>query len=207
MKKRLVAIGDSITHGSCAEYKPFLMVKKTFVDIVGEKFGFDEIINYGTNGTTISTDTDWRPTMAMCVYIDEMLPADMAIIAGGTNDHNKSVEIGDIDDIDDKTFYGGLNKLYEKAKKRYKKIVVITPISKKNSGANQKGYTIDDYRISIEKCCQKHGLICIDGKELKINLEDDIDRKKYANDGLHINQRGHELFAKMIIEKLKDKIV
>lgn len=77
--KRLVAIGDSSIYRTDANV--FLITQN-----IGKEFGFDEVENYEVKGVTISSETDWRPTMASCEYIREFLPDDMALISSGAND-------------------------------------------------------------------------------------------------------------------------
>lgn len=196
--KRLVAIGDSITHGSCGG-EPYSLVEDNFIKLFASEFNFDEVLNYGTNGTTVCTDTDWRPTLAMCVYIDEMFPAPLAIIAGGTNDYGKDVEIGNITDDTDKTFYGALKILFEKAAKRYEKVIVITPIKRKNEQKNKKGYTLGDYRNAIKKVASGYPFLVVDGESIPLEFDEHIP------DGLHPNSAGHKIYAVHLIEKLKSE--
>ena len=130
--KRLVAIGDSIVHGTCSS-EPFGLVENNFIKIIGEKLGVSEVVNYGVNGTTMCPETEWRPTLSACLYVGEMLPADIAIVACGTNDYGRNVEIGDANDKTEKTFCGALNIFFEKALKRYARLVYVTPIKRKNA--------------------------------------------------------------------------
>ncbi len=191
--KRLVAIGDSIVHGTC-DQEPFGLVENNFVKLFAKEIGFEEVLNYGTNGTTISTDTDWRPTLAMSVYIDEFFPADVALIAGGTNDYGKGVEIGNIEDTTAQTFYGALNILLSKAVKKYKKIIVITPIKRANEDKNQRGYTLGDYRKAIKQAVKNYPIIVIDGENIPLEIKKDIP------DGLHPNSKGHKIYADYLID-------
>ncbi len=194
--KRLVAIGDSIVHGTCSKEK-FGLVEGNFIKLFAKKFVFDEVLNYGMNGTTVSTDTAWRPTVAMCVYIDEMFPADVAIIAGGTNDFGNNVELGAISDNTDKTFYGALKILFEKAIKRYKKIIVITPIKRKGEEKNAKGYALDDYRAAIKKVAENYPFLVINGEKIPLNFDEHIP------DGLHPNSAGHKIYGEYVCSAYK----
>ncbi len=194
--KRLIAIGDSIVHGTCSQEK-FGLVENNFVKLFAERFGFDEVQNYGLNGTTVCTDTDWRPTCAMCVYIDEMFPATLALIAGGTNDFGRNVEIGDLSDETDKTFYGALKILFKKATKKYEKVIVITPIRRKNEDKNEKGYTLDDYRKAIKEVAKDYSFLIVDGENIPLNFVENIP------DGLHPNSAGHKIYSDYLIKKVK----
>lgn len=193
--KRLVAIGDSIVHGTCSS-EPFGLVENNFIKIIGEKLGVSEVVNYGINGTTMCPETEWRPTLAACLYIDEMLPADIAIVACGTNDYGRNVEIGDANDKTEKTFCGALNVFFEKALKRYARIVYVTPIKRKNEDKNTKGYTLSDYRVAIKEVAKKYSVTIIDGEKIALDFE------KHIPDGLHPNSKGHEIYASYLIRLL-----
>jgi lysophospholipase L1-like esterase len=186
--KRLVAIGDSIVHGTCSS-EPFGLVENNFIKIISEKLGFDEVINYGINGTTMCPETTWRPTLSACLYVDEMLPADLAIVACGTNDYGNNIEIGNAEDKTEKTFCGALNIFFTKALKRYKKLVYITPITRKNEETNSKGYTLSDYRKAIKVVAKKYYVTVIDGEKIDFNFD------KHIPDGLHPNAEGHKVYA------------
>lgn len=201
---KLTAIGDSITHGSAPGTEPFSLVEQNYIKLVSEHFGFDAVENYGMNGTTICTETDWRPTCAMCLYVDEMAPTEYAIIAGGTNDYGKSVEIGNPDDVTEKTFYGALKILYEKAIKKFDKIIIITPIPRKNEKEkNSRGYTLSDYRIAIENQAKKFGLFVIHGENMPLKVEDEQFSSVYIKDGLHPNTPGHKIYADYVISAIE----
>ncbi len=196
--KRLVAIGDSIVHGS-GKGEAFGLIENNFIKLFAQEFNFEEVFNYGMNGTTICTDTSWRPTCAMCVYIDEFFPADVAIIAGGTNDFGQSVEIGNINDQTDKTFYGALKILFDKAIKRYKKIIVITPIKREGEDkVNKKGYTLGDYRQAIKIVAEKYPCVVIEGEKIPLSFNEHIP------DGLHPNSAGHKIYAEYICSIMKN---
>ena len=195
--KRLIAIGDSITHGTCNKEPPFGLVEENFIKIIADALGYEEVFNYGVNGTTICSDTSWRPTLAMCRYIGEMFPGDLAIIAGGTNDYGANVEIGKISDEEENTFYGALKILYTKALQRYKDIIVITPSMRQSEVANAKGYTLDDYRNAIKEVAKTFSLKVLDGSQIPFDLERDIP------DGLHPNSSGHRLYADWVLKNIK----
>lgn len=115
--------------------------------------------NYEVKGVTISSETDWRPTMASCEYIREFLPGDMALISGGANDWIKNVEIGEITDKTDKTFYGALDIWLQRAKERYKFVVVVSSINSSNERANKLGYYLEDYRKAMKKKTEEYATI------------------------------------------------
>ena len=194
--KRLVAIGDSIVHGTCS-IEPFGLVENNFIKIISENLGVSEVVNYGINGTTMCPETEWRPTLAACLYVDEMLPADLAIVACGTNDYGRNIDIGDANDKTEKTFCGALNIFFEKALKRYDRIVYITPIRRKNEEKNTKSYTLSDYRAAIKEVSKKYSVTVIDGEKIE------LDFNKHIPDGLHPNSEGHKFIADYVVSEFK----
>lgn len=198
-EKKMVAMGDSITHGSGAGWK-FGLVENCFAKIVANHYGY-ELKNYGINGTTIAEQFEWRPTCSLCNYVEETYPADVLIIASGTNDYGRNVEIGNESDVCKSSLYGAMNILFDKARKKYKKIIVITPIDRKDSDKlNEKGYSLQDYRNAIKKTALKYGAFVIDG----LNIPIDANNTEHVSDGLHPSVKGQEIYSKYLVEKLKD---
>lgn len=204
--KRLVTIGDSITRGTYTDFGddcPAHIASPCFAEIVKEKLGFDELLNYGYNGVSISTTTYQNPKGAMSVGIDEMEIGDFAIVAGGTNDFGTDVELGTPADKTDISFYGALDIFYKKLRERYgDKLLIVTPI-RRIQKTNAKGYALEDYRKAIEYRAKEYEFCVLDGYSVPIYPEKEEHRKAYILDGLHPNTAGHALYAEKMIEKIR----
>ena len=201
MNGRLIAIGDSITKGTYREG----VAKPCFAELLKEKFGFDELFNYGHNGTSVSTLSPTFPEHAMSVYVDEMAQGDCVIVAGGTNDYGASVELGTPKDIEDVSFYGALTVLYRKLAEKYKsaKIFIVTPIRRKPNGPNKKGYTLEDYRQAIAYRAKEYGFYLIHGDKMPIDPYLQSDTENYISDGLHPNTAGHAIYAEFLGKEIR----
>ena len=194
-------MGDSIMHGSGAGWESGL-VENCFAKVVATYFGY-ELKNYGTNGTTIAEQFEWRPTCSLCNYVEETYSADVLLVAAGTNDYGRSVEIGKETDDCKSTLLGALNIFFNKANKKYKKIIVITSIDRQDSNKlNDRGYSLQNYRDEIKKIALKFGAIVIDG----LNIPIDANNKEEVPDGLHPNVKGQKIYAEYLVEKLKDML-
>lgn len=205
--KRLVTIGDSITRGTYTDFGddcPAHIASPCFAELVKEGLGFDELLNYGYNGVSISSTTRQNPQGAMSLGIDEMEIGDFAIVAGGTNDFGTDVELGTPTDKTDISFYGALDIFYKKLRERYRdKLLIITPI-RRIQEKNAKGYTLEDYRKAIELRAKEYGFCVLDGYSVSIYPEKEEHRNAYILDGLHPNTAGHALYAEKIIEKIRE---
>lgn len=212
--KTLIAIGDSITHGSYVNIpetnrdEDWRVASPTFSEIIKEKLSFDKLINYGADGITVSASGFEGNDYSLTKYIDEMEGGDTVIIAGGTNDYGneKTVELGNINDKQDVSFFGGLFVLFTKVKEKYNnsKIYVLTPIHRLSEDEkNSKGYILEDYRKAIIERAKEFGFEVIDGKGVPINPKNKEDKEKYMIDGLHPNQEGHKIMAEYLLRYIE----
>ena len=206
MKKTLVAIGDSITLGTYTaetDKSADSIVEHPFAEQVANHFGYNEFINCGMNGTSVSRTADVFSDQAMSIRIDQTPNADLLIVAAGTNDYAGSLKIGTYDDGEDFSFSGGVSVFFSKIAKRYKKVAVITPIPRECDGENESGHTLDDYRRVLAHFAELHGFILIDGSKVNIDAKSPEGRALYMRDGLHPNQEGHDLYAEYLISELE----
>ncbi len=206
---RLIAIGDSITRGTFVERfengEPVWGVAQpTFAKLVQEALGFDELINYGSNGIAVSSVSQPDPSYALCAFVDETEAGDCVILACGTNDYGNygGVPLGSPEDKTDVSFYGGLFVLYSKIKKKYgDKVFVLTPIRRVyEREKNEKGFILEDYREAIETRAKAFGFHCIDGTKIAIDPND----SGLVPDGLHPGDKGHKRIADSIIRAMKE---
>ena len=204
MAKILVAIGDSITKGtytSDTDTGANSVAPMPFAAIVAERLGYD-FINRGMNGTSVSRTARVFPEHAMSVRIDRTEPADILLVAAGTNDYGGNLDLGSPDDREDVSFFGGLWVFFERIKARYDKVFIITPIPRRDDGKNSAGYTLDDYRGAIETRAAEFGFPVIDGRGVRIDPKTPEGRRLHMRDGLHPNEAGHALYAEYVIEEI-----
>lgn len=205
---RLITIGDSITKGTYTaegEKGPGSIASPNFAEGLKQRLGFDELINYGVNGVSISSNTATLPEQAIVKTIKNMERGDIIVLAAGTNDYGTSVPLGKIEDKGEDTFYGALYLLYDflKTERANAKVFVVKPIRRQNDGANQAGYTLEDYRNAIEYRAKEFGLAVIDGYSVPIDPKTEEGRKKHILDGLHPNEAGHALYAETLYQAIK----
>ncbi len=210
---KIVAIGDSITRGTFVSHfekgEPvYTVADLPFAEIVRRELGFDELLNYGANGISVSSCSQPAPNYSLCRFVDETETGDCLLLACGTNDFGNygGVELGKETDETDVSFYGALFVLYEKIKRQYapQNVFVLTPIRRQHESVkNQKGYALEDYRQAIEARAKAFGFRVIDGRKVTINPEDERERAQYMPDGLHPNEAGHRVVAEYIIGQMK----
>ena len=205
---RLVTIGDSITKGTYTaegQKAPFSVASPNFAELLQQKLGFDELINYGVNGVSISSCTQQLPGQAIVKTAKNMESGDIIVLAAGTNDYGTHVPLGKIEDRTEDTFYGALYLLYNflKTERTNAKVFIVKPIRRQNDGANQSGYTLEDYRNAIEYRAKEFGLAVIDGYTVPIDPKTEEGRKKHILDGLHPNEAGHALYAETLYQAIK----
>ncbi len=207
MSKRLITLGDSITFGTYTEEgdnSPNSVVQFNFSTLIKQALGYTELINYGINGTAISSTSNTNSALAMCIRAKEMEYGDTVIVAGGTNDYGTNVILGDVNDKQDISFYGALDVLCKTLKEKYKSVYFITPIRREKDGNNAVGSSLEDYRKAIEIKAKEYDFTVFDGYGVEIYPKIEEHKNKFMYDGLHPNQAGHELYAKYIIESIKE---
>ena len=198
-------LGDSITEGvGVAE------PKNIYHQIIKEKCGLEFAYNYGVSGTRIArqivpTKESTKYDLTFELRSDVMNPnADVVVVFGGTNDFGHGdAPFGTLEDNDVYTFCGAVNSLINKLQKDFSnsKIVFLTPLHRTGedipSAPDSK--TLEDYVNAIREICAKHAVSVID--LFGINPLDPSDAD-VVPDGLHPNDKGHHIMAKVIGEGL-----
>ena len=211
--KKINFLGDSITKGF-----PLKNVEKEcFTSIIRDKLNI--ITNsYAVNGARIARqdDNDKFSKFDFNKRVKNIDPtADFTFVFGGTNDygHGKAL-IGNINDDSLYTFYGAMKNLVKELLKIFKnkRICFIIPLPRFNEndplGEGRKDKNVKNFPLSEYRKIMKE--ICILNKIEYLDVCDKFPippkkKSKYFVDGLHLNAKGHELLAELIIKYLKKK--
>ena len=138
--------------------------------------------------------------------------ADVVVVFGGTNDYGHGdAPIGTPSDCTDGTFYGALHCLYLALLKKYPaaQIVVMTPLHREGEnnllndfGLRNVGFLSDYVRI-IKEVAAFYALPVLDLYSLS-GIQPDVPllKERYAPDGLHPNDAGHERIYRLLREFL-----
>ena len=208
--KGVLIFGDSISVGVYTgeedEY-PKSFVKETWHEILCREMNAAEVDNDSISGTSISALSPVMSEKALVRrYIENKTPADVVIVAEGTNDFGNNVPLGKKSDKGDVSFYGALDSLCRGLKETYPdaRILFVTPIGRFDDECNQIGLSLDDYREAIAQIAGKrYGFFVIDGGKLGFKAHDEDFRRRILRDGVHPNQEGHELLARAVLKAIK----
>ena len=198
--------GDSICYGSAYE--------GGYAKVLNERYGL-QYNNVAVSGGHIATDrTDAFIISNSIPSLDDDI--DFLIMEGGINDYSNFVPVGELtngyaDEINQKTFFGGLEKLFRDAVTRFPTIPKAFLIVHKVNDTciktddihrvdypNGKIITFDYFVDCIYKAARKYGIKIID-----INNTTGFDtynttlKSLYTGidgDGLHPNRDGYEKF-------------
>ena len=195
--KKINFLGDSITEGAGAS-----IYENCYVEVLKRKFSLAEARNYGIGGTRIARQ---RIPSAEAKFdrdfpsrVGEMdQDADMVVVFGGTNDHGHGdAPIGCESDRTPDTFIGACHTLYASLKEKFScPIVVLTPLHRALEN-REDGIELKDYVNLIKEIAPQYGLPVLDLYEKSaINI---ATLSELTGDGLHPNDRGHEILAEEI---------
>ncbi|MBR0101032.1 MAG: SGNH/GDSL hydrolase family protein [Treponema sp.] len=209
--KKILFLGDSITEGWGTSSN-----EKIFWSLLSARDGV-EAFGYGIGGTRIarqkfpSTEAKWDQDFLSRVGSMED-KADVVVVFGGTNDYGHGdAPLGLMDDRDATTFYGALHCLYQALLKKYPaaQIVVMTPLHREGEnnllndfGLRNVGFLSDYVRI-IKEVAAFYALPVLDLYSLS-GIQPDVPllKERYAPDGLHPNDAGHERIYRLLREFL-----
>lgn len=202
--KRIVFLGDSITE-SCGASEKTKGFTYRFKDKTGAL-----VTELGIGGTRIAYKT--IPSTDNLLFdkfyetrISE-IPQDSEVIVvfGGTNDYGHGdAPLGKMGDDTIFTFYGAVYQLIKKIRYAFPnaKLIFATPIHREFE--HDRGLNLIDFVNAIKEVCDKENVPVIDLYNLfEVNPENEEDRIKYAPDGLHPNDLGHDLLADAFIKYL-----
>ena len=207
-------LGDSITEGACATASGM-----RYSSLACQMLGAEEN-NYGIGGTRIAKQKNPKPNawkddkdfITRAPTMDK--DADFTFVFGGTNDYGHGdVPLGCIDDETEYTFYGALKQLVEYLLSVYgkQKLCFILPIHRYNEdnpfGEGNKavaGASLSAYVQAEKEVFECYGVEYLDFSGLfpipMVNTGDDL-----TADGLHPNNKGHELLAKAIVQYFQNR--
>lgn len=203
--KKIIFLGDSITEGCGTSSQ-----ERVYHGILKERYGLREIKNYGEGGTRVARQTEITSLVRDRDFIlrarDMDKDADVVVVFGGTNDYGHGqAPLGSIDNLDMHTFYGALHTLIRNLINDYvdKQIVFMTPLHRHNEygqgtwkpdGVEQR--PLCDYVKAVKDVCEYYSVPVLDlysCGELCGNTP--VWYKEYMPDGLHPNDKGHEIIA------------
>ena len=156
--KTIVAIGDSLFHGS-KDCKG-----NTWLEMMAKRHEMT-LYNYGQNGNTIAAQTlEEQPLAPMCVrYADLADGADYVVVLGGANDKRLHVPLGGINSTLPETFCGALNILIAGLTEKYPKarILFMTNYNRWPT-KNKIGLSDIDYVEAMKQVCAVWSIPCFD---------------------------------------------
>lgn len=208
--KKINFLGDSITQGCGASSE----TEKGYVAVMGRLLDLSAARNYGIGGTRIARQhtPSENPLFDrdFCSRVEEMDPdADVVVVFGGTNDHGHGdAPFGSPGDRTEATFCGACHVLCRKLSERFPhaKIVILTPLHRFEEKL-RKGdslSTLEDYVNAIQTTAAQYNIPVLDlFRTSVLRIDDPAIAAKYAPDGLHPNDEGHEILAREIAEYLQ----
>ena len=214
-------LGDSITFGVGVADIP----NNRFDNIICREYKLAKRNNYGEGGTRIAHQRRPSPNprfdLCFCGRAYKMsTSADMVVVFGGVNDYlHGDAYIGEPTDTTPETFCGAVNFLMNYLKTNYKEkgkpVVFMTPARSCFNGNSDEDVTkypcekmpdaapLKRYVDIIVEAGKRNDIPVLDlYRNLPINPNIPEDRDKYTIDGLHLNDEGHKLIAKMLGEFL-----
>lgn len=196
--KTIGTIGDSVAKGTGA--------KTNFTQMLAKKIKAKST-NLAVSGATISTNKD------NSIYEQATkIKGDLIIVQGTDDDWTNDIKIG-TDKTDIKTFYGAFYSAISKIKSNNpkSKIIVMTPtkqcyikdgkVVRKDTTKNDLGYTLADYVDVQIDACNELDIPVYDAyhsTQFKPNIPSY--RKSSMPDGVHPNEKGHEVIMYELVK-------
>ena len=212
---KILFLGDSITQGIGASEDSL-----NYVNRVKAALACD-VINYGVSGTRIARQTymffspmsnyDFR--LRAQIMEEE---ADLVFVFGGTNDYGHGIcHLGDIESRSENTFVGNLRLLIEYLSEKYgkEKLCFLLPLRRadeepvacKGVTNSELGASLKEYVDAMRKVLTEYGIDTIDLYKNGIPKPASRAADEYTADGVHPNDKGHELVARRICEYIANR--
>lgn len=214
--KNAVVFGDSIAYGVYStENGTVLQKTQSFIDLFASANNIT-LDNQAVSGTTISNNGNGSSIFNKIINYNNYNNKDIIFIAGGTNDFNRSIEIGELDSTNNAEFFGALTTICEHLKTNASNAIVIfiSPIpytdayyNKRSSNGtlqypykygNLVGKTLNDYRNAIYEIVTQYGFNIVNGGLLGMpegNAGGWNAIMCSDADGCHPTIMGHHLYA------------
>lgn len=204
-------LGDSITEGALASDE-----KHSYVYLVGQMTN-SMVRNYGVSVSGFTKrnipNDDPRRKMYFASRVKDMdHDADYVFVFGGTNDFGRgAAPMGNINDNEPNTFYGGLNLLIHELLKHYKKeqIVFILPLHRDEEDLiipdenDNPGHPLKDYCDVMTKVIYSYGIRLLDIREKFGKAKNN----RLLADGLHPNDEGYRYLATLIADYINNVLL
>lgn len=210
--KKIAFFGDSITEG-VGVCDPANIYWRRLAAETGAKCYPNAIRGTRIAPQRIPTAFELRADHCFVYRVEETEPdVDMVVIFGGTNDFGHGdAAFGDMNDRSLDTFYGAYHTLIQKLMARYPegKIVIMTPLHRvvEDSLYNDYGIrrmgSLETYVKAIRQIAAYYNLPVVDlYAECPIYPAEEASRERYAPDGLHPNDEGHQLICQCLLNVL-----
>lgn len=211
-------LGDSITEGVGVENQ-----QCRYDNRLKKMLELKEVYNYGIGGSRLAHQIkpSENPRFDLCFCgraYDLNNSADVIVVYGGVNDWiHGDAPFGELSDNTPQTFCGAVDFLMRLLKTKYEnaKIVFMTPARAKLEGladtqpSNRPSKSADarellEYVKVIQQRGDKYAIPVLDlYHELGINPNNEDEKAEYTADGLHFNDKGHEIIAQRLAAFLK----
>ena len=204
--KRIAFLGDSITEGVGASAP-----EKVFHQIIREKYGLKEALNFGVGGTRIarqyaaSEDEKWDETfLARARKIPK--DADAVVVFGGTNDYGHGdAPFGNLSDDTADTYCGACRRLFSVLTEKYGsgRVAAVTPMLRTDITAAKNGKTLADYAAALRVIAGEFGVPVLDMQKNRALDPRTEEGAVLFVDGLHPNDAGNQILGEVIAEFLR----
>lgn len=219
LKNKIISfLGDSITEGHMVED----IANCRYDNVIAREYGAI-VRNYGVGGSRIAHQSvpseKPRHDLCFCGRAYDIDPkSDIIVVLGGVNDYlHGDAPVGTPSDETPATFCGGVNFLMKLLKDTFPsaKIVFFTPARcfvyghmddrpSSNPIKRADALPLAGYAKIIEESGARFGIpVCRTADKLMLDPGDIEIRRKYLPDGLHFNDAGHALLAKVIAQYLE----
>ncbi|MER2040783.1 MAG: SGNH/GDSL hydrolase family protein [Desemzia incerta] len=176
----------------------------SYPHLIAPKYSM-RLVNMALSGRSMAkrteaTDTTYPPLIS--IYQEVPTDVDVITIWIGTNDKGSNVAIGDINSLDETTFFGAYNVMLSWLidNRPNAKILLITPMQRSDE-LGQTGIPLIDYGNAVEQLGMKYGKRVLNMyKNSGIYVYSEVVKQKFIPDGLHPNYDGHKNFIAPAIE-------